>query len=45
MWIKWIQYALPPKIDRASAGNVRRTKDEITADKEEEDSFGYTKSE
>ncbi|CAH1188432.1 unnamed protein product [Phyllotreta striolata] len=29
-------------IDRASAGNVRRTKDEIAADKEDEDEFGYT---
>ncbi|KAG5888595.1 hypothetical protein JTB14_004777 [Gonioctena quinquepunctata] len=33
------------QIDRASAGNVKRTKEEITTDKEEEDDFGYTMSE
>lgn len=31
-------------IDRASAGNVRRTKEEIADDPEEEDQFGYTAS-
>ncbi|XP_050503715.1 inactivation-no-after-potential D protein isoform X2 [Diabrotica virgifera virgifera] len=31
-------------IDRASAGNVTRTKDEILNDSEEEDLFGYTMS-
>nr|CAD7571370.1 unnamed protein product [Timema californicum] len=29
-------------IDRASAGNVKRTQEEITADPEEEDEYGYT---
>ncbi|CAG9812998.1 unnamed protein product [Phaedon cochleariae] len=29
-------------IDRASAANVRRSKEEIAADNEEEDDFGYT---
>lgn len=33
------------QIDRASAGNVKLTKNEITADPEEEDDFGYTTSE
>lgn len=32
------------EIDRASAGNVRRTKEEIAADPEEDDQFGYTTS-
>lgn len=32
------------KIDRASAGNVRRSKDEIDADPEKENTFGYTTS-
>lgn len=32
------------EIDRASAGNVRRTKEEIAADAEAEDQFGYTTS-
>lgn len=32
------------QIDRASAGNVKRTKNEIAADPEEEDDFGYTMS-
>ncbi|KAK9712731.1 PDZ domain [Popillia japonica] len=30
------------EIDRASAANVRRTKEEASADPEEEDDFGYT---
>lgn len=30
------------EIDRASAGNVKRTKEEINVDKEKEDKFGYT---
>lgn len=30
---------------RSSAGNVKRTKAEIDADPEEEDDYGYTKSE
>ncbi|KAG8254400.1 hypothetical protein J6590_008848 [Homalodisca vitripennis] len=30
------------EISRASAGNVKRTKEEIDADPEEEDDFGYT---
>ncbi|XP_071445201.1 inactivation-no-after-potential D protein isoform X3 [Hetaerina americana] len=30
------------EISRASAGNVKRTKEEIEADPEEEDEFGYT---
>jgi hypothetical protein len=33
------------QIYRASAGNVRRSKDEIEADKEVEDEYGYTTSE
>ncbi|XP_018562812.1 uncharacterized protein LOC108904661 [Anoplophora glabripennis] len=33
------------QIDRASAANVKRSKDEIQADPEEEDEFGYTMSE
>lgn len=32
------------KIDRASAGNVKRSKEEIDADPEKENAFGYTKS-
>lgn len=32
------------KIDRASAGALRRSKAEKSADQEEEDEFGYTKS-
>ncbi|GLH01326.1 Inactivation-no-after-potential D protein [Gryllus bimaculatus] len=32
------------EINRASAGNVKRTKEEIEADPEEEDDFGYTKN-
>ena len=32
------------KIDRASAGNVKRSKEEIAADPEQENQFGYTKS-
>lgn len=31
-------------IDRASAGNVKQTKEEIAADPEQEDKFGYTES-
>ncbi|KAJ8925775.1 hypothetical protein NQ315_009623, partial [Exocentrus adspersus] len=31
------------QIDRASAANVRRTKEDMLADSEEEDEFGYTK--
>ncbi|XP_021700002.1 multiple PDZ domain protein isoform X4 [Aedes aegypti] len=30
------------EIDRASAGNIKRTKEEISLDTDEEDSFGYT---
>ncbi|XP_017774513.1 PREDICTED: uncharacterized protein LOC108561189 isoform X2 [Nicrophorus vespilloides] len=30
------------EIDRASAANVKRTKEEIDADEEDEDAFGYT---
>ncbi|XP_025830217.1 inaD-like protein [Agrilus planipennis] len=30
------------EIDRASAANIKRTKEEIAADTEEEDDFGYT---
>ncbi|XP_055640096.1 inactivation-no-after-potential D protein isoform X6 [Toxorhynchites rutilus septentrionalis] len=30
------------EIDRASAGNIKRTKEEIALDTEEEDCFGYT---
>ncbi|XP_065094356.1 uncharacterized protein LOC135714870 isoform X2 [Ochlerotatus camptorhynchus] len=33
------------EIDRASAGNIKRTKEEIALDTEEEDCFGYTASE
>lgn len=33
------------QIDRASAGAVRRSKADKQADTEEEDEFGYTKSE
>jgi hypothetical protein len=33
------------QIYRASAGNVKRSKEEIEADQEEEDEFGYTTSE
>lgn len=32
------------QIYRASAGNVKRTREEIEADPEEDDEFGYTKS-
>jgi multiple PDZ domain protein/inactivation no afterpotential D protein len=37
--------ALCFQIYRASAGNVKRSKEEIEADQEEEDEFGYTTSE
>lgn len=40
-----IYFQLLFQIDRASAGNVKRTKDEIAADEEDEDDFGYTNSE
>ena len=30
------------QIDRSSAGNMRRTKEEVTNDPEDEDEFGYT---
>lgn len=33
------------QIDRASAGNVRRSKEEVDADPEKENAFGYTMSE
>lgn len=33
------------QIMRASAGNVKRTKEEMDADPEQEDEFGYTNSE
>jgi multiple PDZ domain protein/inactivation no afterpotential D protein len=33
------------QIYRASAGNVKRSKDEVEADPEEDDEFGYTTSE
>lgn len=33
------------KISRKSAGNVKRSKQEIDDDPEEEDEYGYTKSE
>lgn len=33
------------QIDRASAGNLKRTKAEVNEDPEDEDDFGYTKSE
>jgi hypothetical protein len=33
------------QIYRASAGNVKRTPEEIAADPEEEDEYGYTASE
>lgn len=33
------------QIDRASAANIKRSKEEITADPEQEDDFGYTMSE
>lgn len=32
------------QIDRASAGNVKRSKEEIEADPEQENEFGYTMS-
>lgn len=32
------------KISRKSAGNVKRSKEEIDADPEQEDEFGYTTS-
>jgi hypothetical protein len=32
------------KIDRASAGNVKRSKEEVAADPEKENQFGYTTS-
>lgn len=32
------------KIDRASAGNVKRSKEEVEADPEKEDAYGYTTS-
>lgn len=34
-----------PQIDRASAANIKRSKEEIAADAEQEDDFGYTMSE
>lgn len=33
------------QIDRSSAANLRRSQEEIMADKDEEDEFGYTMSE
>lgn len=33
------------QIDRASAGNVKRSKEEIEADPEKENEYGYTTSE
>lgn len=36
---------LGKEIDRKSAGNVKRTKEEIAADEEEENEYGYTESE
>lgn len=39
-----VQIAIFLQIDRASAANVRRSKEEITADPDEEDGFGYTMS-
>lgn len=38
-------YIIILQIDRASAANVKRSKDEIAADTEAEDDFGYTMSE
>lgn len=32
------------QIDRASAANVKRSKEEIASDPEKEDDFGYTMS-
>lgn len=32
------------EIDRSSAGNVKRTREEVAADEEQEDEFGYTTS-
>lgn len=34
-----------PQIDRASAGAIKRSKEEKDADPEQEDDFGYTTSE
>lgn len=46
---KWQRILFKPfkfiQIDRASAGNVKRSKEEIEADPEEENQFGYTTSE
>lgn len=39
------RYLFSLQIDRASAANLKRSKEEIEADKEEEDDFGYTTSE
>lgn len=33
------------QIDRASAANIKRSKEEAAADPDEEDDFGYTNSE
>ena len=35
-------FAIFSQIDRASAGNIKRSKDEIATDTEIEDEFGYT---
>lgn len=32
------------KIDRKSAGNIKRSRDEVAADEEPENEFGYTES-
>lgn len=38
-------FLLFKQIDRASAGNVKRSREEIDADPEKENQYGYTKSE
>lgn len=45
MWNSQNSFELPFQIDRASAGNVKRSKEEIANDPEKEDDFGYTTSE
>jgi hypothetical protein len=37
-------FLAPMQIDRASAGNVKRSKEEVAADPEQENQFGYTTS-
>ena len=41
---RFLIHSLSLQIMRSSAGNVKRTKEEIEADPEQEDEFGYTLS-